>query len=175
MFNSFRILKKYLGRVKQDTLKGIVSPPDCTCVCLHRTKKKEGGEGVPESHILTAGLLLLLWSSSFDNRAGIKQQGGGIRLRDKTAGAGCLAADLIVHLSLHRHPACFCSPFFSEDHHLQVVFLKSWNSPILDCHFATAVSCSFFFFWMHLPWRGCRDGGLHEELPLSAVRLQEEG
>lgn len=41
---------------------------------------------------------------------------------------------------------------------------------ILDCCFAAIVV--FFFL---LPWPCCRDGGLPEELPLSAFRLQKEG
>lgn len=59
--------------------------------------------------------------------------------------AAWLEAELIVHLSLQRHPACFCAPccaFLKENYHHTVIFtLESWIFIIVDCCFI----CSLIF------------------------------
>lgn len=128
---------------------------------------------------------MAVWSSSSDNRAQIKQQreresrgegSEGIRLRDKAAGAGCLAGsrsycalvfpETLGSTSIQPVLALlfFFLHFSKVDRHHKVIFT------ILDCCFATIV-----LVLIYLPWHCCRDGGLLEELPLSAFCLQKEG
>lgn len=126
---------------------------------------------------------MAVWSSSFDNRAQIKQQGeresGGKGVRVSDSGirqlvqAAWLRADLIVLLSFHRHLGSQASSLLLGSF---LCISQKWIATIklfptiLDCCFAAIV-----LFLSYLPWRCCRDGGLLEELPLSAFCLQKEG
>lgn len=57
-----------------------------------------------------------------------------------------LESDLIVHLSLQRHPAYFCSPccaFLKEKYrHTDIFTLESWIFIIVDCCFI----CRLIFY-----------------------------
>lgn len=125
------------------------------------------------------GVLHLTIEHKLSNRERGRAGGKGVRVSDsgirQLVQAAWLEADLIVHLSSQRHlgaqvSSLFLRSFFfflhfsKVDRHHKVIFT------ILDCCFATIV-----LVLIYLPWHCCRDGGLLEELPLSAFCLQKEG
>lgn len=112
-------------------------------------------------------------------------EGGGAGVRVRVSDSGIrqlvqpawLEADLIVHLSLLQHPTCFCSTFcafLNEDRHHS--FGGFFSFKIETFHdLGPLLFLPVVLFFMYLPWHCCRDGGVPEELPLSAFCLQKEG